>query len=69
MGWLLLSVVSAVAAGISIGEATRVTAIDKASLVVTTGLAVVFLGERLSWKAALGVLLIVAGSILASAGK
>ena len=54
---------------LSLGEATRVTAIDKASLVVTMALAILFLGERVDWKAGLGVALIVAGSILASAGK
>ena len=54
---------------LSIGEATRVTAIDKASLVVTMVLAILFLGERFSWKAGLGVALIVAGSVLASANE
>jgi|SRR5687767_3171965 bacterial/archaeal transporter family protein len=54
---------------LSIGDATRVTAIDKASLVVTMVLAIMFLGERFSWKAGMGVALIVAGSLLASAGK
>jgi len=54
---------------LSIGDATRVTAIDKASLVVTLVLALVFLGERFSWKAGIGVALIVAGSILASTEK
>jgi transporter family protein len=52
---------------LSIGSATSVTAIDKASLVVTMLLGILFLGERLSWKTGLGVILIVAGSILASA--
>jgi transporter family protein len=51
---------------LSIGSATPVTAIDKASLVVTMGLAVLFLGERLDWRSGLGVVLIVVGSILAS---
>ena len=54
---------------LSIGDATRVTAIDKASLVVTMMLAILFLGERLDWKAGVGVALIVAGSILASSGR
>ena len=54
---------------LSIGTATRVTAIDKASLVVTMVLAVLFLGERFSWRAGLGVALIVIGSLLASTGK
>jgi transporter family protein len=51
---------------LSIGSATPVTAIDKASLVVTMVLAAIFLGERVSWKAGLGMALIVAGAILAS---
>ena len=51
---------------LSMSSATPVTAIDKASLAVTMVLAIVFLGERLSWKTGIGVLLIVVGSILAS---
>ena len=54
---------------LSIGSATPVTAIDKASLVVTMILAILFLGERLSWRGGIGVILIVAGSILASSGS
>lgn len=51
---------------LSLGSATPVTAIDKASLVVTMVLAVAFLGEPLSWRTSAGAALIVAGSILAS---
>jgi transporter family protein len=51
---------------LSIGLATPVTAIDKTSLVVTMVFAILFLGERLSWRLGLGIMLIVAGSILAS---
>jgi bacterial/archaeal transporter family protein len=51
---------------LSIGSATPVTAIDKSSLAVTMLLALLFLGERLSWTNWLGVGLIVAGSIVAS---
>jgi transporter family protein len=51
---------------LSVGSATPVTAIDKSSLAVTMALAMVFLGERMGWKAIVGVVLIVAGSILAS---
>jgi transporter family protein len=51
---------------LSMGGATPVTAIDKASLVVTMVLAMAFLGERPTWTGGLGVALIVAGSILAS---
>lgn len=51
---------------LSMGAATPVTAIDKASLVVTMLLAMALLGERPTWTGGLGVALIVAGSILAS---
>lgn len=51
---------------LSMGSATPVTAIDKASLVVTMMLAMAFLGERPTWTSGLGVALIVAGSVLAS---
>jgi transporter family protein len=51
---------------LSLGSATPVTAIDKSSLAVTMLLALLFLGERLTWTNWLGVGLIVAGSIVAS---
>ena len=51
------------------GPATPVTAIDRASLVVTMLLAVGFLGEPLGVRRAAGVLLVVAGAILASTGR
>jgi transporter family protein len=51
---------------LSIGTATPVTAIDKTSLVVTLVFAVLVLGERFSWRLGVGIILIVAGSILAS---
>lgn len=54
---------------LSIGAATAVTAIDKASLIVTMALAILFLGERFSWQVGVGVMLIVAGSIFASTGR
>jgi transporter family protein len=54
---------------LSLGSATPVTAIDKASLVVTMILSIVFLSERLSWRAVLGATLIVGGSLLASSGS
>jgi transporter family protein len=52
---------------LSIGAATPVTAIDKASLLVTMLLSMVMLGERLNWTSGIGALLIVAGALLASA--
>jgi transporter family protein len=51
---------------LSIGSATPVTAIDKTSLLVTMVFAIVFLGERVSWRLGVGIVLIVTGSILAS---
>ena len=51
---------------LSTGSATPVTAIDKASLGVTMILGIFLLGERMNWRTALGVVLIVGGAILAS---
>ena len=48
------------------GPATPVTAIDRASLVVTMLLAFAFLGEPIDLRRAAGVLLVVAGAALAS---
>ena len=73
--WLFLAL-SAVATAISwlayfkalaVGPATPVTAIDKASLVVTWLLAVAFLGEAMGWRSGIGVALVVAGAFLMSA--
>ena len=50
LSWLATAVSSlAYFQALSIGSATPVTAIDKASLVVTMVLAILFLGEPLSW--------------------
>jgi transporter family protein len=46
------------------GPATGVAALDRLSVVLVFVLAVVFLGEALTWKAALGAVLVVAGAIL-----
>jgi transporter family protein len=54
---------------LSLGSATPVTAIDKGSLVVTMLLALLFLGERVTWLNATGAALIVAGAIVASLGS
>ncbi len=51
---------------LSMGPATPVTAIDKASLGVTLVLAMLFLGEAFNWKVGVGVAMIVAGALLAS---
>jgi transporter family protein len=52
---------------LSLGSATPVTAIDKASLVVTMMLSLMLLDEKVNWRTIAGVLLIVGGAILASA--
>lgn len=70
--WFFL-VASGLATGVSwlayyralqLGPASRVAPIDKLSLPLTVMLAVLFLGERVTWTAALGVVLMVAGGIL-----
>lgn len=49
-------------AALKVGDAGKVAAIDKASLVVTVLLAAIFLSEALTWKVAVGVVLICAGA-------
>lgn len=46
------------------GPATAVAALDRLSVVFVVILAVLFLGESLTWKSGLGVLLLTAGAIL-----
>jgi transporter family protein len=46
------------------GKVSQVAPVDKLSVALTIVLSVVFLGEVLSWKAALGALLIIAGTIV-----
>jgi transporter family protein len=69
---LLFLVLSGVATGLSwifyfralqLGKVSLVAPIDKASLALTILLSVVFLGETLTWKAALGAGLILAGTL------
>jgi len=48
---------------LKIGLATKVATIDRLSLVFVIILAVIFLGEKLSWKLAIGAVLMVAGAI------
>ena len=66
-------VLSGVATGLSwlcyyralqLGPASRVAPLDKLSVALAILFAVVFLGESLSWKAALGGCLVLAGSIV-----
>ena len=49
---------------LQLGRASQVAPVDKLSVVVAIVLAFLFLGERLSWRGGLAVLLIVAGVLL-----
>ncbi|UPT59714.1 EamA family transporter [Geobacillus thermoleovorans] len=49
---------------IQIGDVSRVTALDKSSLVLTILFAAMFLGEPLSAKVVIGVLLITIGTLI-----
>ena len=69
--WLFL-VLSGLGTGLSwlcyfhalqLGEASRVAPIDKLSVVFVIVLAVLFLGEKLTWGKGVGVVLIAAGAI------
>lgn len=69
--WFFLAI-SGVATGLSwifyfkalqMGEVSKVAGIDKLSLALTISFAVIFLGETLTWKSALGAALIIAGTL------
>ncbi len=49
---------------LQVGPASRVAPIDKLSVVLVVLFAMLFLGERLTWKVGLGSVLITAGAIL-----
>ena len=49
---------------LQMGPASRVAPIDKLSVVMVVLFAMLFLGERLTWKVGLGSVLITAGAIL-----
>ncbi|MDO5561767.1 MAG: EamA family transporter [bacterium] len=70
--WLFL-ILSGVATGLSwlffyralqLGNVAKVLSVDKLSLVLAIVFAALFLGEKLSWQAIIGVVLIVAGTFL-----
>ena len=70
--WLFL-ILSGVATGLSwlcyykalqTGEVTKVVPIDKLSVVITLILAFVFFHETFTWKSAVGVVLITAGTLI-----
>lgn len=70
---LIFLIVSGLATGLSwlfyfkalqIGDVSKVAPIDKLSVALTVVLAIVFLGESLTWKTALGAGLIIAGTLV-----
>jgi transporter family protein len=70
---LFFLVISGIATGLSwifyfkalqIGKVSQVAPVDKLSVALTIVLSVIFLGEILSWKTALGALLIISGTIV-----
>ena len=69
--WIFLGI-SGLATGFSwifyfkalqMGEVSKVAGVDKLSLALTIIFAVIFLGESLSWKTAVGGTLIIAGTL------
>ncbi len=74
--WVFL-VLSGIATGISwlayfralqMAPVSKVVPIDKLSLALTIVLAALILGESISWKVAVGIVLIVAGTLLTTLG-
>jgi bacterial/archaeal transporter family protein len=70
---LFFLVISGLATGLSwifyfkalqVGKVSQVAPVDKLSVALTIVLSVVFLGEALSWKSALGALMIIGGTIV-----
>ena len=70
---LLFLALSGIATGLSwlcyyralqLGPASRVAPVDKLSVAFAVVLALIFLGEKLSWKAALGACLVTAGALV-----
>lgn len=47
-----------------LGNVSQVAPVDKLSVAIAIGLSVVFLGEVLTWKTALGAVLIIGGTII-----
>jgi transporter family protein len=70
---LFFLVISGIATGLSwifyfkalqIGKVSQVAPVDKLSVALTILLSVIFLGEALNWKSAVGALLIIGGTII-----
>lgn len=49
---------------LKIADASKVATLDRLSLFITFILAIIFLGEKLTWKLALGGALLLAGTLL-----
>jgi len=49
---------------LKIADASKVATLDRLSLFMTMILAIIFLGEKLTWKLALGAVLLLAGTLL-----
>lgn len=49
---------------LQIGKVSQVAPVDKMSVAIAIILAVIFLGEPLTWKTAIGALLIIGGSVV-----
>ncbi len=70
---LIFLIISGFATGLSwifyfkalqLGKVSQVAPVDKLSVALTIVLSVIFLGEALSWKTALGALLIIGGTLV-----
>ena len=66
-------IISGIATGLSwifyfkalqVGKVSQVASVDKLSVAFTILLSIIFLGEVLSWKTAIGALLIISGAIV-----
>lgn len=49
---------------LQIGPASKVATVDKLSVLLVVVFSIIFLGEQLTWKVAIGVILVGAGAIL-----
>jgi transporter family protein len=70
---LFFLIISGIATGLSwlfyfkalqLGKVSQVAPVDKLSIALTILLSVLFLGEALSWKTAIGALLIISGTLV-----
>src|SRR5450432_3236906 len=70
---LFFLIISGIATGLSwifyfkalqVGKVSQVAPVDKLSVALTIALSIVFLGEALSWKTAIGALLIICGTVV-----